>query len=112
MIQDNTSKPQKFNTLKEFYPYYLAEHQNATNRALHFTGVGLAALLFVAAMLFHEVIFFALMPVSVSVFAFIGHRYFEKNKPSTFKYPLWTLIGDFALFGDLIMGKQKFNIHQ
>lgn len=111
MAANTTNKPKRFHTLKEFYPHYLAEHQNTINRLLHFIGIGLAGLCFVAAMLFHEVIFFALMPVSASVFAFIGHLCFEKNKPSTFRYPLWTLIGDFALFGDLMMGKQKFRVN-
>jgi hypothetical protein len=41
-------------------------------------------------------------------FAWIGHFFFEKNKPATFKYPLWSLLGDFTMAKDIIYGKVKF----
>jgi hypothetical protein len=41
-------------------------------------------------------------------FAWVGHFFFEKNKPATFKYPLYSLARDFILFFDLLSGKQKF----
>ena len=101
---------QKYATPAEFYPVYLSEHQNTVNRTLHFIGIGLTGLSFVTAMLFHLFIFFALMLVFGSVFAWIGHLFFEKNKPSTFKYPILTLACDFIFFGDLMMGRQSFKV--
>ncbi|MCS7074970.1 MAG: DUF962 domain-containing protein, partial [Bacteroidia bacterium] len=41
--------------------------------------------------------------------AWIGHAFFEKNKPATFTYPLYSLASDFIMFFDLLTGKQKFN---
>jgi hypothetical protein len=41
-------------------------------------------------------------------FAWTGHYFFEKNKPATFQYPLYSLISDFKLFFELLSGKQSF----
>ena len=42
-------------------------------------------------------------------FAWIGHFVFEKNKPATFTYPLYSLAGDFVMFFHLLTGKEKFS---
>ena len=34
-------------------------------------------------------------------FAWVGHFYFEHNKPATFIYPLYSLIGDFKLWYEI-----------
>jgi hypothetical protein len=39
----------KYQSLKEFYPYYLSEHQNPTSRLLHFVGTGLVLVVLVLA---------------------------------------------------------------
>ena len=49
------------------------------------------------------------MPIIGYGFAWIGHFFFEKNKPATFQYPIWSLFSDFKLFFELVIGKQKFN---
>ena len=95
-------------SLKEFYPLYLAEHTNTTSRVLHFTGTGLVALTFFTGFLFHQWRFFLLMPFLGYGFAWVGHFFFEKNKPTTFKYPLFSLACDFILFYELLNGKQSF----
>lgn len=108
MNNNSQSNVTKHTTPAEFYPRYLSEHQNTVNRALHFVGIGLMGLCFVTAMLFHLFIFFALMVIIPSVLDWIGHQFFEKNKPSTFKHPILSLACDFILFGDLMMGRQSF----
>ncbi len=35
-------------------------------------------------------------------FAWIGHFGFEKNKPATFLYPTYSLLGDFKMFYNMI----------
>ena len=98
----------KYTNINEFYAFYLTEHTNTMNRILHFTGIALLALCFIAAMLFHEVNFFLFMPVAAFGFSWIGHLVFERNKPSTLKYPFMSLLSDFIFFGDLLMGRQSF----
>ncbi|RNL53403.1 DUF962 domain-containing protein [Pedobacter jejuensis] len=100
----------KFKSLKEFYPFYLSQHTNTTSRVMHFIGTGLIALLFFTGFLFHQWRFFLLMPVVGYSFAWVGHYFFEKNKPATFQYPLYSLASDFILFYDLLTGKQSFEV--
>ena len=38
-------------------------------------------------------------------FAWVGHFFFEKNKPATFKNPLYSLWGDFVMWKDVVTGK-------
>jgi hypothetical protein len=109
MIGNNHKVQQKkYNSLKEFYPFYLSEHQNTMNRALHFTGISLLCLCFITSMLFHNVYFFIAIPFVAFGFSWIGHQFFERNKPSTLKYPFFNIACDFLLFGDIIMGRQSF----
>ncbi len=98
----------RYQTLKEFYPFYLTEHSNPTSRMLHFIGTGLVLLLIPAALLFHNARLLLLIPFVGYGFAWVGHFFFEKNKPATFKYPAYSLASDFMLFFDLLSGKQKF----
>lgn len=97
----------KYNSFKEFYPFYLSEHRNSTSRRLHFIGTGLVfAELFYA--LFTQTWWVLwLIPVTGYGFAWVGHFFFEKNKPATFQYPGYSLASDFMLFFDILKGKEK-----
>jgi hypothetical protein len=75
---------------------------------LHFIGTGLVLALAAAALLFHNVQLLIAVPFVGYGFAWVGHFFFEKNKPATFKHPLYSLASDFILFFDLLSGKQKF----
>lgn len=98
----------RISSLKEFYPFYLQEHRNSTSRILHFIGTSLVILLLPAALLFHDLRLLMLIPFVGYGFAWVGHFFFEKNKPATFKYPAYSLASDFLLFWDLLRGKEKF----
>lgn len=99
---------QRYTSLKEFYPYYLSEHQNTTSRILHFTGTGLLLIVAVSALVLGEFMWLLLVPVIGYGFAWVGHFFFERNKPATFKYPFYSLASDFKLFFDILRGKQGF----
>ena len=99
----------KYQSLKEFYPYYLSEHQNPTSRLLHFVGTGLVLVVLVLAIALENYSWLAGIPVLGYGFAWVGHFFFEKNKPATFTYPLYSLASDFLLFYDLLRGKEKFS---
>mgnify|MGYP003460647982 CR=1 FL=1 len=98
-----------FTSLKEFYPFYLTEHSNATSRILHFIGTGLVFLILLAGLLLGNAKFLIAIPFVGYGFAWVGHYFFEKNKPATFKHPFYSLASDFILFFELLTGKQKFN---
>lgn len=99
----------RFKTLKEFYPFYLSEHMNPTSRKLHFTGTALLFVILGVAIYLGRFGLLWLIPIVEYGFAWVGHFFFEKNKPATFQYPFYSLASDFILFFELLTGKQKFN---
>lgn len=100
----------KYKSLQEFYPFYLSEHQNTTSRVLHFIGTALVVISLIGGILFHDFRFLIAIPFLGYGFAWVGHFFFEKNKPATFRYPGYSLAGDFMLFWDLLNGKQSFKV--
>lgn len=98
----------KFKSLQEFYPFYLSEHQNTTSRVLHFIGTFLVIISLIGGLLFHDLRFIIAVPFLGYGFAWVGHFFFERNKPATFQYPGYSLASDFMLFWDLLNGKQSF----
>tara|TARA_B100000686_G_C16366790_1_gene750512 strand:- start:227 stop:535 length:309 start_codon:yes stop_codon:yes gene_type:complete len=97
----------KFTSFKDFYPYYLSEHKLKINKILHVIG-SLTGLLFLFYILYLEK--YKLIPISFLfgyTFAWVGHFFFEKNKPATFKYPIYSFIGDWIMLKDIISGKIK-----
>lgn len=99
---------QRFTSLKEFFPFYLSEHRNATSRILHFVGTSLIAVWIVLAIITRNATWLWLVPVGGYGFAWVGHAFFEKNKPATFQYPLYSLASDFILFWRLLTGRERF----
>ncbi len=95
----------EYKTFSEFYPFYLREHANMTCRKLHFIGTcGVIALL-ILFFFTGNLLILALLPVIGYGFAWAGHFLFEKNRPATFKYPFFSLLGDFRMFWDILTGK-------
>lgn len=104
----NMSSDKKFQTLKEFYPFYLSEHQHKISRRLHFIGTGLVIILLISGILTDKGALLIAIPFCGYGFAWVGHFFFEKNKPATFQYPFYSLASDFILFWDMLRGKEKF----
>lgn len=98
----------KYKSLNEFYPYYLTEHKDPTCRILHFIGTGLLFFILAFSIISGNYSMLFLIPIVGYGFAWVGHFFFEKNKPATFQYPMFSLISDFKMFFDLIKGKEKF----
>ena len=98
----------RYATLKEFFPHYLSEHQNATSRVLHFIGTALIGLWIVLAVITGNLWWLVLVPVGGYGFAWVGHAFFERNKPATFQYPFYSLASDFILFWRLLIGQERF----
>jgi hypothetical protein len=97
-----------YRTLKEFYPFYLGEHSNRTSRRLHFIGTSNAAALFATAFVTQIWWLIALAIVQGYAFAWMGHFFFEHNKPATFQYPKLSLLADWLLCWEILTGKIKF----
>jgi hypothetical protein len=101
-----THKP--FANLGEFYGYYLGEHNNRICRRLHFCGTSCALL---AALGFAIYGRWWLLPAGVVLAygcAWIGHFFFEHNRPATFRHPLRSLACDFLMYRDMLTGRIAF----
>ncbi len=72
---------------------------------LHFIGTFLVFVLIFLAIYLELSYLWYFVPIMGYGFAWVGHFFFEKNKPATFKYPLWSLISDFKMFFDLLFGR-------
>jgi hypothetical protein len=93
-----------YQSFKEFYPYYLTEHSLPSTRRLHFIGTTLFFVLLFTGIIRGKWYYFALLPIMGYGFAWVGHFFFEKNKPATFTYPLWSLLSDFKMYFDWLGG--------
>lgn len=97
----------EYKSFKEYYPFYLSQHQNKMSQRLHFLGTAFA-ILFLLAFIFSFNFWYVIWAIIFGYgFAWIGHSFYEKNKPATFKYPLYSLLGDLMMFKDVITGKIK-----
>jgi len=97
----------QFRSFAEFYPYYLGEHSNPTCRRLHFVGTSLVIALLAYTIGSGKWLLLLAVPVFGYGFAWVGHFFFEKNRPATFTYPLYSLAGDFVIFRDILLGKLR-----
>ena len=99
---------QKFNSFREFYPFYLGEHANRTCRNLHFVGTSLALGILIWAIVSGRPMLILLALVQGYAFAWVGHFFFEKNRPATFTYPLYSFMGDWVMWKDMLTGRIRF----
>ncbi len=97
----------EYQSFKTFYPYYLSEHQNLTCRRLHVLGSFLVLICLFVAIIRMNGWLLLLMPVIGYGFAWVGHFFFEKNRPATFTYPLFSFWGDWVMFWQWLKGDIK-----
>ena len=95
----------RIQSFREFYPYYLSEHSKPRTRNLHYVGTTLFFVLLLTGLWRQQWYYFALLPVVGYGFAWVGHFFFEKNRPATFKYPFYSLLGDWVMYKDILTGK-------
>lgn len=97
----------KFKSFDEFFPYYLAEHANPTCRRLHYIGTLMGTAVALWAIVTGTWAALLLYPVIGYGFAWVGHFRFERNRPATFDYPRWSLMGDYKMLWLALTGRLK-----
>ena len=100
--------PKRFKRFADFYPFYLGEHSNRSCRRLHFVGSTLALVCMAMLLLTGRPQYLVYALLCGYGFAWIGHLVFEKNRPATFEHPLYSFIGDWAMYRDIWAGRIKF----
>lgn len=98
----------RFARFADFYPFYLSQHSDRTCRRLHFVGtsLGLLAVLHAFATLDFWWILAGLL--AGYAFAWVGHFFFEKNRPATFTNPVYSFMGDWVMWKDILTGRIRF----
>lgn len=91
------AKPAEIRSYREFWPYYLNEHSRPATRGLHLAGTGVATALIVISAADQRP--WLLLGAALAGYApaWLAHFAVEKNRPATFRYPLWSLISDFRM---------------
>ncbi len=111
METTNCSKPphtdemQRFTSFAEFYPFYLSQHANLTSRRLHILGSSGVLIILIGVLCTGAWLALWLLPIFGYGCAWVGHFFFEHNRPATFKYPLYSLIGDFVMYREVLLGR-------
>ena len=95
----------RYASFREFYPFYLSEHSHRICRRLHFVGSLLVIFIVVVALAKADARWLLLAPIVGYGFAWIGHFFYEKNRPATFQHPLYSLAGDWVMFWDILRGR-------
>ncbi|ELW80792.1 MULTISPECIES: DUF962 domain-containing protein [Acinetobacter] len=88
----------------EFYRFYLTEHRNIMSRRLHAAGSSIGIYFFTQAIRQRKVKYVLYGLVSGYACAWVGHFVFEKNKPASFKQPLYSFISDWRMLSDILRG--------
>src|SRR5262252_881194 len=88
----------RFESFEEFWPFYVSEHSHPLNRRLHFIGTSCVISIAASALTTGQWWMLPAAPVAGYGFAWIGHFLVEKNRPATFKYPLWSLRADYVMW--------------
>ena len=84
----------KYGTFEEFWPFYVSQHSKKATRTLHFIGSTLALGAVAAATVTRRPALLLGAPLAGYGFAWVSHFFVEQNRPATFIYPLWSLMGD------------------
>ncbi|WP_180101429.1 DUF962 domain-containing protein [Acinetobacter sp. YH12151] len=89
----------------EFYHFYLTEHRHMVSRRLHVAGSSIGLYCFTQAIRQGKPRYFAYGLLSGYACAWIGRFIFERNKPASFKQPVYSFISDWRMFADVLRGR-------
>lgn len=91
-------------TKQKFYDFYLDEHQNMACRRLHFAGSSFGLLGLAKSVKTRSPKPLLKGIAAGYACAWVGHFFFEKNKPASFKFPLKSFASDFRMYTDVLRG--------
>lgn len=99
-------------TYREFWPFYVGEHSKPATRWMHFVGTSGVILCALSAIVTMNPWMFLLCPLSGYSWAWVSHFFVEKNRPATFKYPLWSLGADFHMYFFMLTGRMNAEVEK
>ena len=105
---ESTAGNKRYTRFRDFYPFYLSEHADRTNRRLHFVGTSVSGLIIITAIATGRPWLLLVALVVGYTCAWVGHFRFERNRPATFKHPFYSFIGDWVMWRDIITRRIPF----
>ncbi len=76
-------------------------------RSFHFVWSSVIFFLLAYTLMTWQWVLLWFLPVLGYGFAWVGHFFFEHNKPATFQYPFYSLLGDWVMYKDMLLGNTK-----
>jgi hypothetical protein len=104
----STIAEKEYASFSEFYPEYLSQHANRTSRELHFAGSTMALLCLAALLLTGNPWWLAGAAASGFGLSWLGHVLYEKNRPSSFRHPLYSFAANWLLYWQMLTGQTSF----
>jgi len=102
----------RYNSFAEFRPFYVSEHSRAATRVLHLIGTTAGIVLLIYLIAIGKWWLFLLGFVPGYGCAWLAHFLVEKNKPATFKYPLWSFMGDYKMIALMLTGRMRSEVER
>ena len=81
-------------------------------RLLHLIGTSLGVALLIFFVERGQWYFFPVFFVVGYAFAWFAHFVVEKNKPASFRFPLWSFISDFKMIGLMLIGRMNREVER
>jgi hypothetical protein len=95
----------RYQTFSEFYPWYLGQHADRRCRRAHFLGTSCA--IAAIAQYIDSMNPWWLLAALIGGYggAWIGHFFFEHNRPASFAQPLYSFRADWVMYWQMLTGK-------
>jgi len=97
---------------RDFWDFYVQEHSKPLTRLLHFIGTSLGLVFLVWFVWRGTWYYFPLCLIVGYAFAWFAHFVVEKNRPATFKYPLWSFVSDYKMMWYILTGRMTREVER
>jgi hypothetical protein len=101
---ETKSDVRTFSSFHDFWPFYLGEHSTLQCRVQHFLGTAIAVTFVSVALMTGNGSWLVLAVICGYACAWWGHFVFEKNRPATFRFPIYSFMGDWKMFWMMMVG--------
>ena len=95
----------RFNTYREFWPYYLRDFRAAGEHERVLTGTVVMLFFLVFTILMGNVLFIAIALALACGFRFISVNAGQRVRPLTVTHPLWSLVSDVRLLAIVLLDR-------
>jgi hypothetical protein len=96
----------------EFWDFYVSEHSDKKTRYFHFIGTLLGVIIAIWLIASGSWYLLPLALVPSYGLAWYSHFFIEHNQPATFKFPVWSFIGDYKMVWLMLQGKMNKEIER